>query len=93
MSAADDRGNDAPARRHTDGPEFHAPGELADNADLIGIVRRYERFATDVDQRLKDIVLLLQTQRSELLDERARIDKLETDVAEHLKPRRRAARK
>lgn len=61
------------------GPEVvYTPGSLADDVDLLAIVRRYERFATDVDQRLKDIELLLRQDRR---DTDERIDQIEQDVA------------
>jgi hypothetical protein len=66
-----------------DEPHVYRPGELRDEADMLALVRRYERFAVDVDQRLKDICTLLSNMRGDFVTERDRIDQLERDFAEH----------
>jgi DNA-binding transcriptional MerR regulator len=81
------------------GPYVYRPGELADDVDLLGLVRRYERSQTDIDQSLKDIKLLLQMQRQDQANDRARVDQLEREMVEHRKyvdelgQRRKAAAK
>jgi hypothetical protein len=56
-----------------------------DRDDLLAIIRRHERTAVDIDQRLKDIVMLLGEMRQEMRTERDRTDQLERDIVEHRK--------
>jgi hypothetical protein len=81
-----------------DEPHAYQSADLADDRDVIGLVRRYERSMVDIDQRLKDIVMLLSNMRADLHSERDRTDQLERDFAEHRGVvnelgRKRAARK
>jgi hypothetical protein len=47
------------------------------------LARRCEFALTDIDQRLKDIVLLLGQMRADLRTERDRTDQLERDIVDH----------
>jgi hypothetical protein len=58
------------------------PDPPPDN-ELLALIRRYERFAVDVDQRLKDIVMLLRVDRERIAEDRERIDQLERDFVDH----------
>ena len=62
------------------------------------VARRSERALVDIDQRLKDIVLILRDMRADLRTERDRTDQLERDMVEHRKllaelPARRRVKK
>ncbi len=56
-----------------------------DDHSTLGLVRRYEQSIVDIDQRLKDIVMLLRDMRADLVTERDRTDALERDMVEHRK--------
>lgn len=66
-------------------PTVYRPGDLSDDVDLLGIVRRYERSQLDIDERLKDIVTILRGMRADFATERDRTDQLEREMAEHRK--------
>lgn len=68
-----------------DVPHTYRPGDLADDVDLLGIVRRYERSHVLIDEQLKDIVTILRGMRADLVTERDRTDQLEREMAEHRK--------
>lgn len=88
--------SDAAIRLPHDGPDF-VTREDVDDRNVLGLVRRYEQFATDVDQRLKDIVMLLGNMRADFVTERDRIDQLERDLVAHrdelAQQRKKTARK
>lgn len=71
------------------GDDSNGHGEVEyvthDDHSTIGLVRRYEASIVDIDQRLKDIVMILRDMRGDLVTERDRTDALERDMVEHRK--------
>jgi len=82
MSARDD--SDAAIRVfHDEEPTFERPSDQPDT--MRGLVRRYEQSFVDIDQRLKDITVILREMRADLVTERDRTDQLEREMVEHRK--------
>jgi hypothetical protein len=66
---------------------LHPDGEFdrSETEEWRSLARRSERALVDIDQRLKDIVMLLRDMRADMRTERDRTDQLERDMVEHRK--------
>lgn len=72
--------DDAPA--HTE-PYVYQTGELADERDVVGLCRRFERHVVQTNVTLEAILAELRLARLDRETERDRVDQLERDFAEH----------
>lgn len=64
-------------------PQFHQTGDLADERDVLGLARRFERHVVQTNVTLEAILSELRLARLDRETERDRVDQLERDFAEH----------